>query len=121
MTSAPPGFRRQAARLGATVRSAVADGAGWRWRVEWRGVELGAWNDMDGVAVVADIGPWDEWVGLQGHPPDPTAGEALAWAVMTLEPWLAEPAHADRIATRSRSRATGVTPGGEAPPPPSGR
>lgn len=93
-----------ARRHGATVWSYVCDAEGWRWRVAWRGVEAGAWNDMDGVAVVADIGPWDEWVGLCGHPPDPSAPEALDWLVATLGPWLEVPAHAERIAERARVR-----------------
>lgn len=76
-----------AARLGVQIRSLVVDGSGWRWRAEWRGIEVAAWNDMDGVAITADIGPGGEWVGLAGHPPDPSAGEALEWVVDTLVPW----------------------------------
>jgi hypothetical protein len=90
-----------AAEFGAEVRSYTVDGQGWRWRVAWRKIQIGAWNDMDGVAVVADIGPWDEWVGLQGHPPDPEAGEALVWAVDALTPWLSDPDHARRVEGRS--------------------
>ena len=97
-----------AAEARAEVRSAETDGTGWRWRCSWRGVQIGAWNDMDGVAVVADIGPWDEWVGLQGHPPDPKPGEALRWAVETLEPWLADSANAAaRVAARRDVTARG--------------
>jgi hypothetical protein len=97
-------LRRVARRHDAVVRSHEVDGGGWRWRVAWRGVEAGAWNDMDGVAVVADIGPWDEWVGLRGHPADPTATAALEWVIATLSGWLDDPANAERIATRTRSR-----------------
>lgn len=86
-----------ARRLGAIVRSHTDDATGWRWRVAWKGIELAAWNDMDGVAVVADVGPWDDWVGLRGNPPDPTASEALEWAVTTLERWRADPAHPERL------------------------
>jgi hypothetical protein len=78
-----------ATRLGARLHSSVVDGTGWRWRAEWRGVQLAAWNDIDGVAVVADVGPGGEWVGLAGHPPDPSADEALEWAISTLAPWVA--------------------------------
>ena len=95
-----PGFDAVAARLGVEVRSRTVDGTGWRWRVAWRGVQAGAWNDIDGVAVVADIGPWDDWVGLRLHPPDPSEVEALEWLVETLTPWLADPEHAARIAAR---------------------
>jgi len=98
-------LRRVARRRGAEVRSYQVDGDGWRWRVAWKGVEAGAWNDIDGVAVVADIGPWDEWVGLHGHPVDPTAEAALEWVVATLSAWLEDPANAERIAARTRSRA----------------
>jgi hypothetical protein len=77
------------------------DGSGWRWRLAWSGIEVGAWNDIDGVAVVADIGPWDEWVGLAGHQPDPSDVEALEWAVRVLGPWLADPDNAARIADRT--------------------
>ena len=102
----PSGGRFDAAAtgVGAAVRTHTVDESGWRWRVSWRGVEIGAWNDIDGVAVVADIGPWDEWVGLRGPPADPTDIEALEWAVGALEPWLAETANAERIAERSRRR-----------------
>ena len=93
-------FAATAAGLGVLVRSHEVDGTGWRWRVSWRGVELGAWNDIDGVAVVADIGPWDEWVGLRGHPPDPGPAEAMEWVVATLVPWLADPTNAERIERR---------------------
>jgi len=93
-----------AALLGAVVRSLIVDGTGWRWRVSWGGIELGAWNDMDGVAVMADIGPWDDWVGMAGAPADPGPDEALRWAVSVLEPWLALPAHAERIAERTARR-----------------
>jgi hypothetical protein len=95
-------FAVAAKRHGVVVRSRVVDGSGWRWRVAWRGVEVGAWNDIDGVAIVADIGPWDEWVGLAGRPPDPSAVEALDWAVAALEPWLADPANAARVEQRVR-------------------
>ncbi len=88
----------------AEVRSHVVDGTGWRWRASWRGIEIGAWNDIDGVAIVADIGPWDEWVGLRDRPADPSDVEALEWAVATLGPWLAEPDNAARIAERTRDR-----------------
>ena len=94
-------FTGAADRHGALVRSHVVDGSGWRWRLAWRGIELAAWNDMDGVAVVADIGPWDEWVGLAARPPDPTDVEALEWVVGALGEWLADPAHASRIGARS--------------------
>ncbi len=100
MTAPPDELVAAAGRHGATVRTFETDSGGWRWRVAWRGVELGAWNDMDGVAVVADIGPWDEWVGLKGHPPDPTEVEALEWVVTTIGKWLEDPAHAARIAAR---------------------
>jgi hypothetical protein len=98
-------FGASARRLGAEVRSHVVDGTGWRWRVSWRGIEMGAWNDIDGVAVVADVGPWDEWLGLSGSPPDPSAVEALEWAVAALDPWIAVAANADRIAERTSRRA----------------
>lgn len=88
------------------MRSRVEDGQGWRWRASWDGIELAAWNDMDGVAIVADIGPWDEWVGLADHPADPSADEAMAWAVEVLGRWLADPEHAARVAARTSSRAT---------------
>jgi hypothetical protein len=84
------------------VRSRVVDASGWRWRASWLGIEMAAWNDIDGVAVVADIGPWDEWVGLAGHPPDPGPDEAMAWALNVLGDWLADPEHAARIAARER-------------------
>ncbi len=93
-------FATAAARHGVVVRGHVVDGTGWRWRVAWRAIEVGAWNDMDGVAIVADIGPWDEWVGLAGRPPDPSDVEALDWAVATLGPWLDDPANAARVAGR---------------------
>lgn len=93
-----------ASELGATIRTRESDGTGWRWRCGWRGIEMGAWNDIDGVAVVADIGPWDEWLGLRGHPPDPSPGAALRWAVEALRPWLAEPDNAERIAARILAR-----------------
>ena len=96
---------RVATELGARIRSEEEDGTGWRWRCGWKGVEIGAWNDMDGVAVVADIGPWDEWVGLRGHPADPSPAEALSWAVSVVEPWLADPDNAERIASRTITRA----------------
>lgn len=99
------GLSDAAAALGAVIRSEEEDGTGWRWRCGWKGVEIGAWNDMDGVAVVADIGPWDEWVGLRAHPPDPTPEDALRWAVGVLEPWIAEPGNAERIAARIMARA----------------
>jgi hypothetical protein len=95
-------FAVAAKRHGVVVRSHVVDGSGWRWRVRWRGVELGAWNDIDGVAIVADIGPWDEWVGLAGRPPDPSDVEAFDWAVAALGPWLADPANAARVEQRER-------------------
>jgi hypothetical protein len=69
---------------GAVVRSHVVDATGWRWRVEWRGIEIGAWNDIDGVAIVANVGPFGDWVGLAGRPPDPTDVEALEWALNAL-------------------------------------
>ncbi|GAC1477532.1 MAG: hypothetical protein NVS1B12_12880 [Acidimicrobiales bacterium] len=94
-----------ASALGAVIRSQEEDGTGWRWRCGWKGVEMGAWNDMDGVAVVADIGPWDEWVGLRGHPADPSSAQALSWAVGVIEPWLADPENAERIASRIIARA----------------
>jgi len=97
-------FRKLARRRDAEIRAHHVDGSGWRWRVGWRGIEAGAWNDMDGVVVVADIGPWDEWVGLRGHPPDPSAEEALEWLTTTLAAWLDDPANAERIATRTRGR-----------------
>ena len=103
MTASP--FDAVAAGAGAEVRSHEIDATGWRWRVSWRGIEIGAWNDIDGVAVVADIGPWDEWVGLRDRPPDPSDAEALEWAVGTLEPWLADPANAVRIDDRAQRRA----------------
>jgi hypothetical protein len=96
-----PGLRGAAAEVGADIGTFTVDGGGWRWRVTWRGVRLGAWNDMDGVAISADIGPWDEWIGLQGHPPDPDPVEALRWAVETIGPWLDDPEHAERIAKRT--------------------
>jgi hypothetical protein len=102
LTTSP--FDVVAAGAGAMVRSHETDATGWRWRVSWRGIEIGAWNDIDGVAVVADIGPWDEWVGLRERPADPSDVEALEWAIGALEPWLAEPAHAARIADRDRGR-----------------
>jgi hypothetical protein len=71
----------------------------------WRGIGIGAWNDMDGVGIAADIGPWDEWVGLAGGPADPSAAEALEWAVTTLASWLEDPEHARRIAERTLARA----------------
>ena len=95
---------------GGTLRSDERDATGWRWRVTFRGVEVGAWNDMDGVAVVADIGPWDEWVGLAGHPPDPTPVEAFDWAVATLLVWLDQPGHAERLAERTLERRAGGVP-----------
>jgi hypothetical protein len=108
MTAAPPDpspdLGSVAARLGAEVRSDTVDGDGWRWRVRWRGVEVGAWNDIDGVAVVADIGPWDEWVGLRDHPPDPSDVEALEWAVAVLGPWLEDSENARRVADRAAER-----------------
>jgi hypothetical protein len=94
-------LRSVAQRRGATVRTAAEDAFGWRWRVGWRGVELGAWNDIDGVAVAANIGPWDEWVGLAGHPPDPTPDEALEFALQVIGEWLEDPEHAERIARRA--------------------
>ena len=94
------GLAEVAGRLGAVIRHERADWTGWRWRCGWRGIEMGAWNDIDGVAVVADIGPWDDWVGLQGHPPDPTPGEALAWAVDALGLWLTDPDRAEQMAAR---------------------
>jgi hypothetical protein len=97
-------FDAVAVGAGAVVRSLETDGTGWRWRVSWRGIEIGAWNDMDGVAVVADIGPWDEWVGLRERPPDPSDVEALEWALGVLEPWLADPANAERMAARASGR-----------------
>jgi hypothetical protein len=98
---------RAASRHHAIVRSRVADGTGWRWRVSWRAIEVGAWNDIDGVAVVADIGPFDDWVGLAGHPPDPSEVEALDWAVVTLSTWLQDPAASERIAGRTRGSPSG--------------
>ena len=86
------------------MRSHVVDGTGWRWRVAWQGTELGAWNDIDGVAIVADIGPFGDWVGLAGRPPDPSDVEALEWALGVLEPWLADPANAERMAARASGR-----------------
>jgi hypothetical protein len=86
------------------VRSRTADAQGWRWRIGYRGIEVAAWNDMDGVAVVADIGPWDEWVGLAGHPPDPGADEALEWVIEVLSGWLSTPEHAARIEDRVKTR-----------------
>jgi hypothetical protein len=77
-------FAEAAAAHGASVRSHEVDGTGWRWRVAWHGVEIGAWNDIDGVAIVADIGPFGEWVGLAGGPKDPTDVEALDWAISQL-------------------------------------
>ena len=106
-----------AAGSGVDVRSAETDATGWRWRCAWRGVEIGAWNDMDGVAVVADIGPWDEWVGLRGHPADPAPSQALRWALEALEPWLAEPANAARVAARRHVTAAGSRSGSEQPDP----
>lgn len=79
-----------ARRLGVQLRSFTEDGTGWRWRAAWRGVEIAAWNDIDGVAVIADIGPDREWVGLAGHPPDPDPAQALEWVVERLAPWLAD-------------------------------
>ena len=70
------------------------------------GVQLGAWNDIDGVAIVADIGPWDEWVGLADRPADPSPTEALAWAVAVLTVGSPTRSNAARIAARSESRAT---------------
>jgi hypothetical protein len=98
-------FGAAAERGGVVVRAHVVDGSGWRWRVTWRDVELGAWNDIDGVAIVADIGPWDEWVGLAGRPSDPSDVEALEWALGALAPWLADPDNAARIEQRARKRA----------------
>jgi len=95
-----------ARRRDAVVRGQVEDAGGWRWRVSWRGVELAAWNDMDGVAVVADIGPWDEWVGLRGHPADPSPVEALDWALGALAAWLEDPANLDRVRRRAARRTT---------------
>jgi hypothetical protein len=95
------GLQGRAAERGAVVRSFTVDGSGWRWRVAWRQVQIGAWNDMDGVAIVADIGPWDEWIGLRDHPPDPDPVEALDWAVETLTSWLEDPEHAARMAART--------------------
>jgi hypothetical protein len=60
---------------------------------------------MDGVAVVADIGPWDEWLGLANCPPDPSPTEALEWAVAVLGPWLDVPANRERIGRRAIERA----------------
>ena len=77
-------FEDAANALGGVVRSHVVDGTGWRWRVAWQGTELGAWNDIDGVAIVADIGPFGDWVGLAGRPPDPSDVEALEWAITAL-------------------------------------
>jgi hypothetical protein len=99
-------FDAVAAGAGAIVRSHETDATGWRWRVSWREIELGAWNDMDGVAIVADIGPWDEWVGLRERPADPSDADALEWAVGALEPWLAEPDNAARIAVRASERGS---------------
>ncbi len=103
-----------ARRQGAVLRSQVEDGTGWRWRAVFRGIEIGAWNDMDGVAVVADIGPWDEWLGLRGHPVDPSPEEALSWALTTLGPWLDDPANAKRIALRPGSSTAIAEPGDQA-------
>ena len=80
-------FAAAADAHGALVRSHDADATGWRWRVGWRGIEIGAWNDMDGVAIVADIGPSGDWVGLAGAPPDPSDIEALEWAINALRRW----------------------------------
>ena len=77
-------FAEAAAAHGAEVRSHEVDASGWRWRVAWRGIEIGAWNDMDGVAVAADVGPFGDWVGLANRPPDPTDVEALDWAISVL-------------------------------------
>ena len=77
-------FTSVAAAHGVVVRSHEVDATGWRWRVAWRGAEIGAWNDIDGVAIVADIGPFGDWVGLAGGPPDPTDAEALEWAISAL-------------------------------------
>ncbi|GAC1535787.1 MAG: hypothetical protein NVS3B12_18150 [Acidimicrobiales bacterium] len=104
------GLDALAGRLGVVMRSSVDDATGWRWRAAWRGIEIAAWNDMDGVAVVADVGPWDEWVGLRGHRPDPTADEAMQWTIDVLAPWLVEPANAERIAQRTAIRASGGGP-----------
>ncbi len=89
------------------MRSRVEDAQGWRWRITWEGIEIAAWNDMDGVAIVADLGPWDEWVGLSDHPPDPSPDEAIAWVISVLRDWLAKPEHAVRIAERVRTRESG--------------
>jgi len=97
-------LRSIAAGRGARVRHEDEDGTGWRWRVSWRGIEVGAWNDIDGVAIVADIGPWDDWVGLAGHPPDPSPAEALGWALDILDSWFADPDHAERISRRTVQR-----------------
>ncbi|HZQ57853.1 MAG TPA: hypothetical protein VFA84_07455 [Acidimicrobiales bacterium] len=77
-------FEDAAAAEGAVVRNHVVDATGWRWRVAWEGTEIGAWNDIDGVAIVADIGPFGDWVGLAGRPPDPSDVEALQWAISAL-------------------------------------
>lgn len=89
----------------------IEDAYGWRWRARWRGVNLGAWNDADGVAVVADIGPWNEWVGLIGHPADPTPEEALRFAVGAMVEWAARPENAAALeARRPESQAGGTLP-----------
>jgi hypothetical protein len=77
-------FAEAADAHGAVVRSYEDDATGWRWRVAWQGIEIGAWNDIDGVAIAANVGPFDEWVGLAGGPKDPTDVEALDWAISQL-------------------------------------
>jgi hypothetical protein len=84
----------------------IEDSYGWRWRARWRGVNLGAWNDADGVAVVADIGPWNEWVGLAGHPPDPSPEEALTFAIDAIQTWAERPENADALQVRSSGDRT---------------
>ena len=94
--------------LGAVVRSNVEDAQGWRWRCLWEGIEIGAWNDMDGVAIIADVGPSHAWLGLAGHPPDPTPVEALIWAIEVLSAW--------RALDPSGLNPLGLNPLGEAEP-----